>query len=662
MPPVHKQKAFLPLTSRRRGTRQDARGKEMLPQYEFQMTLIAPYKGLDARIFRQVAKDLRCRIKFMDLAFDEAIEAAKRLSPDTCDVVLSRGVTVDVVKQNSSIPVVPIDFSAWDLLQALQPYAGHVRNVAFFRYSTPLPGLSSVEKALGMRIKEHLYGSKNEMHLRLIQLDPADVELFVARGTLVCQWATAAGFPTLEIIDGEISAKRTLLEAVNVARARRSERQRTARFGAILDAIDEGIVVYDAQGKVNLITPSAESLLNCAKKEALGEHIRTVMPGVFSPGTLAGDKAEHGRVHDIRGTTLVINRVPILFQGQNVGTVCSISDARRIYKAEAKLRNKLKSKGFTTRYSFGDIRTRSPHVRHLKELGVLYASTDANLLICGESGTGKELFAQSIHAASLRKDKPFVAVNCAAIPEGLLESELFGYEEGAFTGAQKGGRPGKFELADTGTLFLDEIGDMPFDMQVKLLRVLQSGEIQRVGGLRTVPVDLRIISATNKDLKQAIAQHQFRADLYYRISTLSILVPPLRERAEDILPLAEHFIHRHELRLNRHPVPLPQETAEAILRYPWPGNIRQLESAVERAVHLAEGGALLPEHFGIADLMENRRPAAPAPAQATLEDIERQAIAAALVRFGGNISQTAFALGVSRPTLYRKMSKYGLEE
>ena len=187
MPPVHKQKAFLPLTSRRRGTRQGARGKEMLPQYEFQMTLIAPYKGLDARIFRQVAKDLRCRIKFMDLAFDEAIEAAKRLSPDTCDVVLSRGVTVDVVKQNSSIPVVPIDFSAWDLLQALQPYAGHVRNVAFFRYSTPLPGLSSVEKALGMRIKEHLYGSKNEMHLRLIQLDPADVELFVARGTLVCQ-------------------------------------------------------------------------------------------------------------------------------------------------------------------------------------------------------------------------------------------------------------------------------------------------------------------------------------------------------------------------------------------------------------------------------------------------------------------------------------------
>ena len=311
---------------------------------------------------------------------------------------------------------------------------------------------------------------------------------------------------------------------------------------------------------------------------------------------------------------------------------------------------------------FENFKGNDPKIRHIRELGQRIARTDFPVLITGETGTGKEVIARAIHMESGRSAEPFVAINCGAIPKELLESELFGYEEGAFTGAQKGGRPGKFELADTGTLFLDEIGDMPFDMQVKLLRVLQSGEIQRVGGLRTVPVDLRIISATNKDLKQAIAQHQFRADLYYRISTLSILVPPLRERAEDILPLAEHFIRRHELRLNRHPVPLPQETAEAIRRYPWPGNIRQLESAVERAVHLAEGGALLPEHFGIADLMENRRPAAPAPAQATLEAIERQAIAAALVRFGGNISQTAFALGVSRPTLYRKMSKYGLEE
>lgn len=649
----------------------------MLSQYEFQMTLIAPYKGLDARIFRQVAKDLRCRIKFMDLAFDEAIEAARRLSPDTCDVVLSRGVTVDVVKQNSSIPVVPIDFSAWDLLQALQPYAGHVRNVAFFRYSTPLPGLSSVEKALGMRIKEHLYNSQNEMHLQLIQLNPSDVDLFVARGTLVCQWATAAGFPTLEIIDGEISAKRTLLEAVNVARARRAERQRTARFGAILDAIDEGIVAYDAQGKVNLITPSAESLLNCAKKEALGKHIRTVMPGVFSPDRLAGDKAEHGRVHDIRGTTLVINRVPILFQGQNVGTVCSISDARRIYKAEARLRNKLKSKGFTTRYSFGDIRTRSPHVRHLKELGVLYASTDANLLICGESGTGKELFAQSIHAASLRKDKPFVAVNCAAIPEGLLESELFGYEEGAFTGAKRQGKAGMFELAHTGTLFLDEIGDLPLTLQGRLLRVLQERELVRVGGTQVIPLDVRVLCATHQDLRQLVTEGRFRADLFYRLNVLSLRLPPLRERPEDIVDLAVSHLKAH---LGEPPAEnvLVSQLERPLLRHPWPGNIRELLSLMERmaivANHMAEvtdWEQLLLSLWEDPPLEE--RPMAPSLPEEpdgspppTLKDHmareEARFIRQAVARCEGDMGKAAHILGISRMTLWRKLQGFTEEE
>ena len=242
--------------------------------------------------------------------------------------------------------------------------------------------------------------------------------------------------------------------------------------------------------------------------------------------------------------------------------------------------------GAHAHFTFESILGASESLRSALHLAHIAAGSTAPVLLSGETGTGKELFAQAIHNDGPRRNRPFVAINCGAIPKELLESELFGYEEGAFTGAQKGGRPGKFELADTGTLFLDEIGDMPFDMQVKLLRVLQSGEIQRVGGLRTVPVDLRIISATNKDLKQAIAQHQFRADLYYRISTLSILVPPLRERAEDILPLAEHFIRRHELRLNRHPVPLPQETAEAIRRYPWPGNVRELRNFAERMVIL----------------------------------------------------------------------------
>ena len=425
----------------------------------------------------------------------------------------------------------------------------------------------------------------------------------------------------------------------------------------------DGILVVNREGIIEYHRIPLNSYW--CSQDTVGRHILELYPELDGESStiltaLRTGRASYNVLQDInnhRGERVLLESttIPIVVDGR----VECVVDSSKYHTIDQRVIRGGEGGGLST---LDRMLTEDPAMLALKSRIRDVAGLDSSVLIYGETGTGKELFAQAIHNDGPRRNRPFVAINCGAIPKELLESELFGYEEGAFTGAQKGGRPGKFELADTGTLFLDEIGDMPFDMQVKLLRVLQSGEIQRVGGLRTVPVDLRIISATNKDLKQAIAQHQFRADLYYRISTLSILVPPLRERAEDILPLAEHFIHRHELRLNRHPVPLPQETAEAILRYPWPGNIRQLESAVERAVHLAEGGALLPEHFGIADLMENRRPAAPTPAQATLEDIERQAIAAALVRFGGNISQTAFALGVSRPTLYRKMSKYGLEE
>ena len=432
---------------------------------------------------------------------------------------------------------------------------------------------------------------------------------------------------------------------------------------ALIESDSRGIVTVDPAGRIVETNHSARKLLqlpaDCEGKpfeDCVGESY-----GIT-------DYLKEGRGFRAReilarrsGSTHFASLDPIRMKsGELVGGLFTVMEKKEM------MRMAVEMTGAHAHFTFDSILGTSPNLLSALHLAHIAAHSTAPVLLYGETGTGKELFAQAIHNDGDRRTRPFVAINCGAIPKELLESELFGYEEGAFTGAQKGGRPGKFELADTGTLFLDEIGDMPFDMQVKLLRVLQTGEIQRVGGLRTVPVNLRIISATNKDLKQAILQHQFRADLFYRISTLNILVPPLRERPEDILPLAMYFIERHEMRLNRRSRPLPPETAEAIRRYGWPGNIRQLESAVERAVHLAEGGELRPERFGIADLMA--APAAPSAspsasdgAQATLEEIEMTAIAEALARFEGNISRTAFALGVSRPTLYRKISRYGLD-
>ena len=427
---------------------------------------------------------------------------------------------------------------------------------------------------------------------------------------------------------------------------------------ALIESDSRGIVTVDSHGRIVQTNRSARRLFSLPVSPAGRdfEDFTGGRSGVLEH--LATGKSFKAREILARhsGMTHFASFDPIcMSNGEVVGGLLTVQEKKEVMGMAVEVT------GSHAHFTFDSILGSSACLGQALRHARIAAASTAPVLLCGETGTGKELFAQAIHNGGERRNRPFVAINCGAIPKELLESELFGYEEGAFTGARKGGRPGKFELADSGTLFLDEIGDMPFDMQVQLLRVLQTGEIQRVGGLRTVPVDLRVISATNKDLKQAIEQQKFRADLYYRISTLNILVPPLRERPEDILPLAEYFIQRHRLRLNKPTAVLPPDTAAMLTAHAWPGNVRQLESAVERAMHLAEGGDLLAEHFGIAGL-ERTRQAAPSepsggPGQGTLEDLEQRAVAEALARHNGNIRAASRALGVSRPTLYRKLKK-----
>ncbi len=368
---------------------------------------------------------------------------------------------------------------------------------------------------------------------------------------------------------------------------------------ALLESDSRGMVTVDQRGHIVQTNHKARTLLNIPLGSAGKDFAECIGEDFNLSGYLKQEKGFRAREILTRrsGVTHFASLDPIRMKsGELVGGLFTVFEKKEM------MRMAVEMTGTHAHFTFDSILGTSSKLQAALRLAHISADSTAPVLISGETGTGKELFAQAIHNDGDRRRRPFVVINCGAIPKELLESELFGYEEGSFTGAQKGGRPGKFELADTGTLFLDEIGDMPFDMQVKLLRVLQSGEIQRVGGLRTVPVNLRVISATNKDLKQAIHQQKFRADLYYRISTLKIIVPPLRERREDILQLVAHFMHQHELRLNRKPFVLTEETEQAILLYSWPGNIRQLESAVERAVHLSEDSMLQPEHFGMKSL------------------------------------------------------------
>jgi transcriptional regulator with PAS, ATPase and Fis domain len=311
------------------------------------------------------------------------------------------------------------------------------------------------------------------------------------------------------------------------------------------------------------------------------------------------------------------------------------------------------------RVGFETLVAEAPEMRAALRLATQVAVTDATVLILGESGTGKELIARAIHAGSARRDGPFVKVDCTALPEGLLESELFGHEKGAFTDAAAE-KPGRFELAHGGTLFLDEVGELPQSLQAKLLRVLQERAFERVGGTRTISVDVRILAATNRDLAKALKGGQFREDLYYRLNVVPILVPPLRRRPEDILPLAAHFLQRFGARYGKVVPGLSPEAAALLRRYSWPGNVRELEHAIERAVILWERGVIRPEELAV-DLMAVASDGLPDQELMTLEELEREYIRRVLRRVRGHKSRAARILGINRKTLLEKRKRYGIE-
>jgi DNA-binding NtrC family response regulator len=328
---------------------------------------------------------------------------------------------------------------------------------------------------------------------------------------------------------------------------------------------------------------------------------------------------------------------------------------RRLRRENENLREQLRE-----RYGLTGLIAQSPAMQTVLDLVERVAPTDATLLILGESGTGKEVIAKAVHHASPRAARPFVAVNCGAVPETLLESELFGFTRGAFTGAVAS-KLGLFEEANGGTLLLDEIAEMPAALQVKLLRALQSGEIRRLGATQATTIDVRVIAATNRDLAAMIADGSFREDLFYRLNVIEVRLPPLRERREDIPALAEHFMARAAGKLGRE-VRLSAEAVERLLRYPWPGNVRELENAIERAAILARGETVtpddLPPHVAAALTLG---PSPGLPRQTTLAHAERSHILTTLERVGRNQSAAAEALGIGRTTLWRKLKEYGLD-
>jgi transcriptional regulator with PAS, ATPase and Fis domain len=473
---------------------------------------------------------------------------------------------------------------------------------------------------------------------------------------------------------GAVSVFQDITEMEKISRELDSTKIIVHTLEEVLAGAGEWMVVVDASGIITMISEEYAEFNGVSVSEAVGKHVSTVIENTRMHNVVQTGVAEMGEAQTIRGRELIVNRIPLRDGDRIVGAY-----GRVIFKNVEQLRelaSKLKlleskvhyyEKELThlrgVRYTFASILGSGPAIKAVKDEALWASRTDSTILLRGETGTGKELFAHSIHASGQRRSGPFIKLNCAAVPAELLESELFGYEEGAFTGAKKGGKPGKFEMAAGGTLFLDEIGDMPLSMQSKLLRVLQDREVERIGGTSMRRVDLRIIAATAQHLEELVGQGKFRADLYYRIHVIPIRIPPLRERREDIRAIAEDFLSKLSQETGERKRKLSPQAMKILISHEWPGNVRELLNILERAVAISREEVLLPEHlpphFLRAEPAEVKEviPGSLASAKA---EAERKAIIAALQASRGNKSHAASLLKIHRVKLHEKIRRYGI--
>ncbi|MFZ5644740.1 MAG: sigma-54 interaction domain-containing protein [Bacillota bacterium] len=450
-------------------------------------------------------------------------------------------------------------------------------------------------------------------------------------------------------------------------------------FQKILDISADGFLVVDKNGYITEINKAYSDFLGMKRDEIVGRYITDVVKNSKLPVILSTGETEVNVLHELvvgqspkQDRYVIVTRAAVKDGSEVIAAVGQIKFAEETMKMAEKLKEmdmelqyyKSELKRIArSKYSFDSIIGQNEAFLEAKNMAQKAAKNDLTVLILGETGTGKEIFANAIHYASNRKNKPFIRVNCAAIPSDLLESELFGYEEGSFTGAKKEGKKGKFELANGGTVFLDEIGDMPLNMQSKILRVLQEKEIDRVGGHKTTTIDVRVIAATNQNLEENLQKHTFRADLYYRLNVIQIKIPPLRERAEDIQLFINHFLDQLNNK-NGTCVKLFPEAVKILNNYTWPGNVRELKNVIERSYCLTEGNAILASHlppniFGKSKIssyhgLNNNS------FGSIIEQIERELLLEILTKNNFNIRQTSIEMGIHRSTLYKKFERLNI--
>jgi propionate catabolism operon transcriptional regulator len=616
-------------------------------------------------------------LRLVTLGFDEAIAEIRRAAEGEVDVIVAAGSNGTYLRSRVEVPVVLVNVGGSDALQALAQARRLSDKVGMISHGDSLSDFTQFADMFGLHIPHLTYRGTDEARAAVFELRDRGVDVVVGPG-LVTEIAQREGMNSV-FLYSHAAVKAAIETALEIARGARIEVARRERLDAVLRHLRDGVVACDTRWRVQAINPKMAQILGVDSEAVLGMQLQEIAPSIDllllartdeSAPLTSGDLSTTAEtVQTIDGKSYAVTRVEVVEQGVRTGFVTTFQETGALQRLDRALRSKHRPRHLVARYAIDDLIGESAEMIEVRKLARLYARTNATVLVLGETGTGKELVAQGIHAASDRRGFPLVAVNCGAFPESLLESELFGYEEGAFTGARRGGKAGLIETAHQGTLFLDEIAEMPLALQTRLLRVLQEREVMRIGAVEPTAVDVRIVAATHQPVADLAASGAFRQDLLYRLNVLPIRLPPLRERPNDVRGLATSLLAKTLARVSSLPlatnvahtraVELLAPYLEHLMRHPWPGNVRELENIVERIAVWDSAGAsdIFPLHSFDTVLPEVR--SEPTVGHDRLKQLRVDDEAALILRMleenEGDRLEVCRKLGISRSTLWRRL-------
>ncbi len=626
-----------------------------------------------ADVLKEVSKPYKTIAIIQVTELHRVSEMVDNLREQGMEIVVTRGLLAEIIQQvDQSMVIVEIPLTVLDVSRSLEEARKHSGTVGMCEKGANEWIIREAEKISGTPVVFEPLNQYQEAERCLQQLQAKGVSTVVGK-SVECQIAERMGMIPVLLEPRREAVSQALKTAVIIMRVRFAEAAKAEQFKTILNYAHEGIVAVDANGSITFFNPVAGRILGLEKEQVIGQPAARVIKNTGFPRVLQSGEPWMEAFQEVNNTTIIINRIPIFVNGKLEGAVATFQEVSQLQYLEQKARKQLSTRGHFARYSFSNVLGTSAAIQTCLVKAQKYAVVNSTILMTGETGTGKEIFAHAIHNASKRHDKPFVAVNCAALPETLLESELFGYEEGAFTGALKGGKQGLFEIAHQGTIFLDEIPEMTPRVQSELLRVLEQHEVTRIGGNSVIPVNVRVIAATNQKLRKLVEKGLFREDLFHRLNVLRLDIPSLRSRREDIPQLASSFLaeisrKHHGFSASFHP-----EAFKVLQEHNWSGNIRELKNAVERASVLHADRLITAEQMRQAMVEqsdseieeagtkwaedESRLKMNPVDA----EKGERKTILYALEMNGGSKKKAAEALGISRTTLWRKLQQFNKE-